>query len=484
MIKNRFAQLYIRAIILTVMIVGALLSLGALQPAPNWYVYYTNLSNYFCLIVVFAELAYTIKKISNEKDTTDDVNPGLKFACLIAITVTFVVYNTMLSNPFKAEYWNNASSIILHFVTPLLFWFDWIFLASHKNLKWYYPLCVLIFPLVYVIYILIRGYYLTGSAASWQVVYPYYFLDVSEIGYAKVGLWVLALIVAFFAFAVLVYILDKINKRSAIHKFRKQNPEAYAQEKAAKRAAKKAEKQSKKAKNKEVEENVAETSEPATNVTNINIVVDKNGKVKSISNNETATEEAVETETPAQEPNKKEIKKAEKQALKEAKLAEKEAAKQAKADAKAAKLAEKEALKTQKAEEKAAKKAAKQAKAQEAPAEEEVNEKEIKKAEKQALKEAKLAEKEAAKQAKADAKAAKLAEKEALKAQKAEEKAARKAEKEAEKQARKEAKEAEANEQEVGETVSEEVVVNNPASINIETNGNEINININNEDEK
>ena len=74
MIKNRFAQLYIRAIILAGMVIGTVLSLGALTPAPNFYVFFTNLSIYFCVGVVFAELLFTIRKIARNEDTTEDVH--------------------------------------------------------------------------------------------------------------------------------------------------------------------------------------------------------------------------------------------------------------------------------------------------------------------------------------------------------------------------------------------------------------------------
>ena len=96
----------------------------------------------------------------------------------------------------------------MHFVNPILFWVDWILFAEHKNTKWYFPLYELIFPLTYVVYILIRGAIIADTAAPWQKVYPYFFLNVTELGYAGVFLWVLGLVAIFLIFGYLIYLFD------------------------------------------------------------------------------------------------------------------------------------------------------------------------------------------------------------------------------------------------------------------------------------
>lgn len=114
----------------------------------------------------------------------------------------------MLTNIFSAAYWSGAENVLMHFVNPILFWVDWILFAEHKNTKWYFPLYELIFPLTYVVYILIRGAIIADTAAPWQKVYPYFFLNVTELGYAGVFLWVLGLVAIFLIFGYLIYLFD------------------------------------------------------------------------------------------------------------------------------------------------------------------------------------------------------------------------------------------------------------------------------------
>lgn len=248
MIKNRFVHLFARVAILCVMLTATILSIGVETFNPNFYVYYTNLSNYFCMIVVFAEIIGTIVRLNRgDLRGNEDIDAGIKFAALIDILVTFLIYNCMLSNFISIEYWSNPSNVLRHFVCPLLFWLDWILFAKHGNTRWFYPLEVVVFPIIYVGYILIRGFVLEqiGSAA-WQIIYPYPFLDVSELGYNGVGLWIFALCGAFVAFSYLICIIDNIPnyKRLAQERklrkiARKQAKENYKKEKIETKHAKK-----------------------------------------------------------------------------------------------------------------------------------------------------------------------------------------------------------------------------------------------------
>lgn len=227
MIKNRFVQLFGRIAILCAFVVTTVISVGATSPKPNFYVYYTNLSNYFCLIVVFAEIIGTALKISrNGTKGFGDISAGLKFAALIDILVTFLITNILLQDITSAAYWSDLYNVMFHFVCPILFWLDWILFSKHANTRWFYPLLVTIFPLIYIAYILIRGFILENVviAADWQVIYPYFFLNVPELGYLGVALWVFALCGAFVAFSYLICILDNIpnyKRMAEEHKLKK-----------------------------------------------------------------------------------------------------------------------------------------------------------------------------------------------------------------------------------------------------------------------
>ncbi len=273
MIKNRFIHLFGRVAILCVMLSATILSLGIETPKPNFYVFYTNLSNYFCMLVVIAEIIGTIVKLNkNDILGNEDIDGGIKFAALIDILVTFLIANTILFDITSVSYWTDALNVLFHFVCPILFWLDWILFAKHNNTRWYYALEILIFPIMYIAFILIRGFILDNiiAPAEWQVVYPYFFLNVAELGYNGVGLWVFALCGGFVTFGYLICILDNIPnyKRFAEERklrkiARKQAKAHYKKEKIENKVAKKLEtkarKQAKKQAKKDEQESKIET---------------------------------------------------------------------------------------------------------------------------------------------------------------------------------------------------------------------------------
>ena len=66
MIKNRTAQLIFQSFFCAFGLIGIFASFGifddVLNPRWDFYVHFTNLSNYLCIGIVFAELVQTAKK--------------------------------------------------------------------------------------------------------------------------------------------------------------------------------------------------------------------------------------------------------------------------------------------------------------------------------------------------------------------------------------------------------------------------------------
>lgn len=217
MIKNRFIQLFSRLIILGIMIYSFTISIKN----PNWYVYYTNLSNYFCLVVVLIEIIFNIINLSIRSTvSTKEFCPAIKFCALIGITVTFLVLNILLDSPFRAEYWSFQENVLMHFVNPILFWLDYILFAEHNNTKALYPIYSIIFPLLYLAFIFIRSNFI--KAGEGVIVYPYFFIDVKTLGVPKVIMWIAILVAVFVVLGYIIYIFDNIknwkNKKKTFEK--------------------------------------------------------------------------------------------------------------------------------------------------------------------------------------------------------------------------------------------------------------------------
>ena len=92
MTKSRTAQLIFQSIYIGIAIIAILASLGLFEMTYRWdfYVHFTNLSNYLCAIFMFLELRDTAKKSIDSYVTT---KPSVKFVALLGILLTFIIYN-------------------------------------------------------------------------------------------------------------------------------------------------------------------------------------------------------------------------------------------------------------------------------------------------------------------------------------------------------------------------------------------------------
>ena len=209
MIKNRTVQLMFQTAFCTLGILGIIASFGTFNYVfrPDFYVHFTNLSNYFCIIIMFIELVETIKKDKNEYVTKV---PLLKFIGLLAILLTFIIFNFMLAGDREPELNFYINSVLFHIILPIMYLIDWILFYEHKKVKWHYPLISVSFPVIYAIFIFIRAWILDFNPEA-PYIYPYFFLNLDELGVAGVIKWILILSVIFIIIGYVIFGLDKVS---------------------------------------------------------------------------------------------------------------------------------------------------------------------------------------------------------------------------------------------------------------------------------
>ena len=214
MIKNRTVQLIYQSFYCAIGLIGIVASFGIfddiLNPRWDFYVHFTNLSNYLCIGIVFAELVQTAKK---DKDSYVSTAPFLKFIGVLAILLTFVVFNFLLANrPDRDPQANwRISSISFHVILPIMYVLDWILFYEHKNIKWYQPILSVAFPALYVAFVFVRAAIVNFNPQV-PYLYPYFFLNLDTLGVSGVAKWVAILCVGFIALGYIFYGIDKIIK--------------------------------------------------------------------------------------------------------------------------------------------------------------------------------------------------------------------------------------------------------------------------------
>lgn len=123
----------------------------------------------------------------------------LRLAALFGITVTGIVYSTVLAKIHEPN--GPAETLVndlVHYVVPIMMIFGWLFFGPRPRITRRTIVGSMLFPVLWVTYTVIRG-------AIWKW-YPYPFLDVPTLGYLRVTgnaalvTVVLAIVAGLFAF--------------------------------------------------------------------------------------------------------------------------------------------------------------------------------------------------------------------------------------------------------------------------------------------
>ncbi len=97
--------------------------------------------------------------------------PGLRGAVVLYVVVAGAIWNLYLTDMSMGY---TLQNIMLHAVSPVLVVLDWLLIGrSQRHLTWWYPLAWLVYPLEYLIGILV---YLNSERGR----FLYYFLDVDR----------------------------------------------------------------------------------------------------------------------------------------------------------------------------------------------------------------------------------------------------------------------------------------------------------------
>ena len=220
MIKNRTAQLIFQTIYCTLGLVGIVASFGIFDDITQFrwefYVYFTNISNFLCIGVMFAGLIQTIKK---KEDSFVTASPLMKFIGMLGIMLTFFVFNFMLAGDRDPQLNWRIGSLTFHVVLPIMYVADWFLFYERKKCRWFYPLASTAFPIAYLTFIYTQAAIMKFDTSillpdsTTPLIYPYFFLNLETLGVGGVLKWVAILLSAFVVMGFIFFGLDKIGKK-------------------------------------------------------------------------------------------------------------------------------------------------------------------------------------------------------------------------------------------------------------------------------
>ncbi|CAN7248094.1 Pr6Pr family membrane protein [Brevundimonas sp. LjRoot202] len=126
---------------------------------------------------------------------------GVRAGVTLYAVVVGLVYHFLLHATWNPQGWDLVANIALHYVMPAAILFDWLLFTPKGRLRWIDAPKWLAFPLIYGGWTLVHGY-----AAGW---WPYWFINVDELGVAGAALNFSGLLVFFLCAGLMVVAVDR-----------------------------------------------------------------------------------------------------------------------------------------------------------------------------------------------------------------------------------------------------------------------------------
>lgn len=163
----------------------------------RFFSFFTILTN---LLVAIYFTASLFLKTNNENNFLK--KPGVLTAITVYITIVGLVYQFILRSTWHPVGMQRLVDELLHSVIPLLVIFYWFLYERHSLVRYGQVFGWLVYPLCYLIFILVSG--------SYSSFYPYPFVDVGSLGMSKVLLNSLVLLAVFTGISGVFVFLGKL----------------------------------------------------------------------------------------------------------------------------------------------------------------------------------------------------------------------------------------------------------------------------------
>jgi hypothetical protein len=154
---------------------------SALMGGGSVFFFFTVQSNIFIIAMALIFLINEIVLLITKKSFINQTLLFIKYVATVAITVTFLVFFTMLAPLMGVDYLLSFNNFSLHAIVPILAIVDFIFFDTDINLTYSNSLLATIAPISYVLFVYIGACFKLQYGEN--LYYPYFFLDFETNGF-------------------------------------------------------------------------------------------------------------------------------------------------------------------------------------------------------------------------------------------------------------------------------------------------------------
>lgn len=212
LINNKKASIIYKLVLCIIGIISLIMTTGILDGNFNIKVFtmFTTLSNLFCILYFSIDIIYLLKNY--KKKNVNDICPVIKYMATISVILTFIVAIFVLKMGVSFDSYINTSFLGVHYIIPIMTLLDWILFAKKGCIKKTDPLIWLIFPALYFLAAEIDAFLGTGFGVTGDSKYPYYFMDIEQLGIFKVLTTTLIMAIGCLITGYALYLIDRIQK--------------------------------------------------------------------------------------------------------------------------------------------------------------------------------------------------------------------------------------------------------------------------------
>lgn len=186
--------------------------------------FFTVQSNIFIIAMALIFLINEIVLLITKKSFINQTLLFIKYVATVAITVTFLVFFTMLAPLMGVDYLLSFNNFSLHAIVPILAIIDFIIFDTNINLTYPNSLLATISPISYVIFVYVGAIFKLQYGEN--LYYPYFFLDFETNGFLfekGFGIipWILILLAGICGLGFLYCFFIKLRKKQSLKKCNK-----------------------------------------------------------------------------------------------------------------------------------------------------------------------------------------------------------------------------------------------------------------------